>query len=336
MMDPDAAPVLDLIEAFRRSKTMFAAVELGIFDRVAERPATLGTLARDTGTEPHALERLLDACVGLGFLHRRGALYANTPIADEYLRRASPRSMTGYILYSNRALFPIWSHLEDALREGTHRWTQTFGLEGPLFSHFFRTDESMREFIAGMHGFGLLTSPAVVSAFDLGRFGSLADLGGATGHLAMAACAQYPAMRAVVFDLPRVAAIACEYTGRSEVAARVAVEAGDFFADPLPRAELYAVGRILHDWSEPKIRALLARIHDALPAEGGLLVAEKLLDPDKSGPVAAQMQSLNMLLVTEGRERTLGEYTALLREAGFRQVDGRRTGTPLDAVLAIK
>lgn len=29
---PDPTPVLDLIEAFRRSKTMFAAVELGVFD----------------------------------------------------------------------------------------------------------------------------------------------------------------------------------------------------------------------------------------------------------------------------------------------------------------
>jgi acetylserotonin O-methyltransferase len=43
-----------------------------------------------------------------------------------------------------------------------------------------------------------------------------------------------------------------------------------------------------------------------------------------------------MLVCTEGKERTLSEYAALLREAGFVSVDGRRTGTPLDAVLALK
>jgi acetylserotonin N-methyltransferase len=48
------------------------------------------------------------------------------------------------------------------------------------------------------------------------------------------------------------------------------------------------------------------------------------------------MQSLNMLVTTEGRERTLGEYTQLLRAAGFREVAGRWTGTPLDAILATK
>ena len=68
----------------------------------------------------------------------------------------------------------------------------------------------------------------------------------------------------------------------------------------------------------------------------GLLIAERLLDEDKSGPTPAQMQSLNMLICTEGKERTLSEYTALLREAGFASVEARRTGTPLDAVLAIK
>lgn len=48
-------------------------------------------------------------------------------------------------------------------------------------------------------------------------------------------------------------------------------------------------------------------------------------------------QSLNMLVQTRGRERSLGEYTALLREAGFAgQVRGVRTGCPLDAVLACK
>jgi acetylserotonin N-methyltransferase len=48
------------------------------------------------------------------------------------------------------------------------------------------------------------------------------------------------------------------------------------------------------------------------------------------------MQSLNMLVCTEGRERTLSEYRALLEAAGFRDVQGRVTSAPLDAVLAVK
>ena len=48
----------------------------------------------------------------------------------------------------------------------------------------------------------MLSSPTVVAAFDLRGFRRLVDLGGATGHLAIAACERYPELRAAVFDLP--------------------------------------------------------------------------------------------------------------------------------------
>jgi acetylserotonin N-methyltransferase len=48
------------------------------------------------------------------------------------------------------------------------------------------------------------------------------------------------------------------------------------------------------------------------------------------------MQSLNMLVCTEGRERSLAEYRELLQKTGFQNVQGRMTGSTLDAVFAVK
>jgi acetylserotonin O-methyltransferase len=332
----DPAPVLDLLSAFRRSKVMFAGVTLGVFDRLAAGPAPPAELARDLGLDADALGRLLDASVGLGLLTREGDRYANSPAAAAYLCSVSPHRLTGYLRYSDAVLWQLWAHLDDAIREGTHRWKQTYNLDGPIFDHFFRNDHEKREFLMGMHGQGQLSSPRVVEAFDLGRFRHLADLGGATGHLAVAACRRYPGLRAVVFDLPPVVPVAREWIASSEVADRVAVAGGDFFKDPLPEADLFALGRILHDWGEEKIRQLLRKVYERLPAGGALLVAEKLLDDDRSGPPWALVQSLNMLVCTEGKERTLPEYEVLLREAGFSRVEGRRTDSPLDAMLAVK
>ena len=333
---PDPAIVIDLIDGFRRSKTMFAAVALGVFDRLHAEPADAATLARDFRANPDAIERLLDACVGLGFLRKQAGTYSNQPVAETYLCRSSSRTLTGYILYSNKALYPMWGNLEDAVREGSHRWSQTFGLDGPIFDHFFKTDEDKREFLAGMHGFGLISSPCVAEAFDFSRFRRLVDLGGATGHLAVALCERNPNLHAMIFDLPRVIEVAKEYIGRATCRERMELVRGDFFSDPLPAADLFSLGRIVHDWSEPKIQSLLKKIFDRLPKGGALLLAERLLEDVKSGPVSAQMQSLSMLVCTEGKERTLAEYTALLRQAGFSSVHGRKTGTPLDAILACK
>jgi acetylserotonin N-methyltransferase len=333
---PDPAVILDLLEAFRRSKTMFAAIALGVFDALATGPLTSAELATRIGADAGALERLLDACVGLQLLNPTAGKYENTRVAATYLTKASPRRMTGYLNFSNDVMWKLWANLEDAVREGTHRWKQTYGWDGPIFSSFFKTDESRREFLMGMHGFGLISSPQVVAAFDLGRFRRLVDLGGATGHLAVAACERYADLRATIFDLPDALPLAKEIVGESRVADRIEFVAGDFFSDPLPAADVYALGRILHDWTEPKIVSLLKRIHDVLPADGAILIAEKLLLEDKSGPRWAQMQNLNMLACTEGKERTLGEYEQLLRQTGFGAVQGCRTAAPLDAILALK
>jgi acetylserotonin O-methyltransferase len=333
---PDPGVVLDLIEAFRRSKTMFAAVSLGVFDALDTGPQGSAELARSLKTNPDALGRLLDACVGLRLLDRKGDRYENTPSTRAYLTKSSPRRMTGYINFSNEIQWKLWANLEDAVREGTHRWTQTYGWDGPIFAHFFRTEEAKREFLMAMHGYGLISSPRVVEASDLGRFHRLVDLGGATGHLAIAACERYPNLKAVVFDLPDAVPLAQEIVGASAVAERIEVVGGDFFADVLPEGDLYAMGRILHDWAEDKILSLLTRIHDRLPSGGAVLIAEKLVMEDRSGPRWAQMQDLNMLTCTEGRERTLGEYAALLERVGFGEIQGYITSSPLDAVVAMK
>ena len=67
-----------------------------------------------------------------------------------------------------------------------------------------------------------------------------------------------------------------------------------------------------------------------------MLIAEKLFDEGKTGPLSALMQSLSMLVCTEGNERSLSDYTHLLCKAGFAQIEGNVSDPPLDAILALK
>ncbi len=333
---PSPSLVVDLLQGARRTKVMLAAVELGVFDALDGHAQSASQMAASLKCDTDALQRLLNALIGLGLLTREAELYANTPVAQVYLTSHSPRRMTGYLNYSNSVGWPMWGKLEDAVREGTSRWKQCYGWDEPIFSSFFKTEDSANEFLMGMHGFGVMSSPALVNAIDLSRFQHLVDLGGATGHLAIAACERYPHLTATVFDLPQAVALAQRITGESNVAKRLQVVSGDFFKDPLPQADLYSLGRILHDWNNAKIQLLLTKIFESLPAGGGLLIAEKMLNDDKSGPSWAQMQDLNMLLCTEGKERTLLEYSELLKSVGFSDISGCRTDTPIDGVLAIK
>src|SRR5580658_4128406 len=93
----DPGVVLDLLESFRRSKTMFAAVSLGVFDALEAGPESLSVLTESLKLNSDALERLLDACVGLQLLKRGAGVYENTPAASAYLCTESSSRLTGYI-----------------------------------------------------------------------------------------------------------------------------------------------------------------------------------------------------------------------------------------------
>uniref|UniRef100_A0A2R9BBA7 Acetylserotonin O-methyltransferase n=2 Tax=Pan paniscus TaxID=9597 RepID=A0A2R9BBA7_PANPA len=111
---------------------------------------------------------------------------------------------------------------------------------------------------------------------------------------------------------------------------------GDFFKDPLPEADLYILARVLHDWADGKCSHLLERIYHTCKPGGGILVIESLLDEDRRGPLLTQLYSLNMLVQTEGQERTPTQYHMLLSSAGFRDFQFKKTGAIYDAILARK
>ncbi len=306
----DPAPVLDLIDGFRRSQTLFAAVQLGIFDGL-----------RPDGPD---VQRLLDACASLGLLAKSDSGWANTEIADTYLRSESPSSLAGYVRFASAGLYLKWANLAEAVGGEAARKSNDLGsLETKPHAH--------RDFMDGMQGFGMLSSTHIASVFDLSAFSTFIDLGGSTGHLALAILERYPAMKAGVFDLPEVIETTKLYTGK-----KASLHAGNFFIDPLPPADLYGLGKVLHNCGEQNIAILLDRIYQALPPGGGLLVAERLLDEDRCGPVHVHMSSLNMLVASMGRERTFSEYRPYLLQAGFRAVEMRKTGAPVDAILALK
>lgn len=67
-----------------------------------------------------------------------------------------------------------------------------------------------------------------------------------------------------------------------------------------------------------------------------LLLAEMVLDDEKKNRSTALLQSLNMLVQTEGKERSGSEYQALLQQHGFANVKIRITGDLLDVILCVK
>ncbi|XP_015704070.1 acetylserotonin O-methyltransferase [Coturnix japonica] len=341
--DPDYPQIIfQYSNGFLVSKVMFTACELGVFDLLLEsgQPLSLDVIAACLGTSIMGMERLLDACVGLKLLavelRREGAFYRNTEISNIYLTKSSPKSQYHIMMYYSNTVYLCWHYLADAVREGRNQYERAFGISSKdLFGAMYRSEEEMLKFLAGQNSIWSICGRDVLTAFDLSPFTQICDLGGGGGALAQECVFLYPNCTVTIYDLPKVVQVARERLVPPEER-RIAFHEGDFFKDSIPEADLYILSKILHDWDDEKCRQLLAEVYKACRPGGGVLLVESLLNDDRSGPVETQLYSLNMLVQTEGKERTVAEYSELLGAAGFREVQVRRTRKLYDAVLGRK
>ncbi|KAL2081698.1 hypothetical protein ACEWY4_023551 [Coilia grayii] len=292
--------ILQYMEGFLISKTLFAACELGVFDHLetAERPLSAAEVAQGLGSSEDGTRRLLSACAGLELLTVQQC--NNQELAVVEVVR--------------------WRHV--TLRVKT-------------IPRGVGSDEEMLKFMHLMNSIWNICSKDVVTAFDLTPFKIIYDLGGCSGALAKQCTVAYPGSTVTIFDLPKVVHMSRKYFVSSQDK-RISFHEGDFFKDELPEANLYILARILHDWTDERSSELLDKVYRSCSPGGGVLLVEALLHEDGSGPLTAQLYSLNMLVQTEGRERKASEYACLLTAAGFTNIQVQRTGKIYDAILARK
>jgi hypothetical protein len=149
---------------------------------------------------------------------------------------------------------------------------------------------------------------------------SIVDAGTAQGDLITQIALANPHVEGIGFDLPEVAPIFEDYVADNELTARVRFEAGSFFTDPLPKADVVTMGHILHDWDLEEKRLLIRRAYEALPQGGAYIVYDSLIDDERRSNAFGLMMSLNMLIETPGGfDYTGADCCGWMLEAGFRE-----------------
>ncbi|XP_070538579.1 acetylserotonin O-methyltransferase-like [Ptychodera flava] len=334
--------LFDLITGFQKSKVLFTACELGVFDILAkdDKSKTAVQLANEMSTDADATERFLNACVSLGLLKKswdndQNALYANTEMATKHLSSGADSSLKGLMQFVNRTTWPLMTNLEHAVREGKDQRRRAFGADGEkLYERVYSDEKSTLNFLGGMHGFAMMAAKAVARAFDLSEFGTVCDFGGGSGALANELSLVYPGMSVTVLDLPPVVNASKHFLPKDTAERKVRFLAGDFFVDDLPKADLYVFSLIFHNWSDTKIQQLLGKLHKVMKPGDAVLVAEHLFNDEKTGPPEAAMRCMMMLAGTEGRERSAKEYSRILEASGFGNIKIERTGSFQEVIMA--
>jgi hypothetical protein len=339
--DPERrdSPVEEAFELVGRvwsSQLLYTAIELGIFERLADGPTTADEVARDLSLDADKTYRLLRALDCYDVVdespQRRFTL---APVGECFLAD-HPDSVRAHLRFARSPEYvSAMLHLSDIVREGDpNGFVREFdcGLyeyaeEHPAFGNTvsaFMTARLRRE------------TDEVLDALDVADFeqcSHLCDVGGGHGYLLARLLETHPHLQGTVLDLPGVVAESDRHAAPEVgVTDRCRYVAGDMFED-VPAADRYLLKEVLHNWGDEECVEILSTVHDDAPDDGRVFVVEAIVPGPEIDHFSKQLD-MPMMVLLGGRERTEREYVSLLNQAGWEHVETYETSSERASVLS--
>jgi hypothetical protein len=336
----DPSHIMQVGMGFWASKTLLSAVELGLFTALGSDAMSASQIAETLGLHARAVPDFPDALVALALLDREGegsdALYRNTDATAVFLDSSSPDYIGGILEMANARLYRFWGELTEALQTGQPQ-NEIKQNGKPMFEELYSDPDRLEQFMNAMSGISLGPFQALAEKFDFSNYNSLCDVGGATGQLSCIVAKRHPHMSCASHDLPIVEPIAARTIERAGLTDRVSTEAGDFFTDPLPQADVITMGMILHDWNTERKMHLIRAAYDALPEGGAFIAVENLIDDARRENAFGLLMSLNMLIeFGDAFDFTGADFAGWCKDVGFSNVEVLPLTGPASAAIAYK
>jgi O-methyltransferase domain len=310
------APLLSMLWGIHISRCVYAAAELGIADALADGPQSSDALATSTGMHEPSLYRVLRLLAALGvFEEHDGRRFALTAMGARLCTGAQPGMRSWAVMLEALGGVRPFAPIVETIRTGVPGFELEFGSD--LFAFLGQDPGAAAIFDAAMaeRTGGYATS--VADGHDFSDVRTIADVGGGDGTLLVEILRRHRHLSGILFETPSVAARANAVHRATDIGGRCEVLAGDFFTC-VPSVDCHLLANVLHDWDDTRSIEILRRCRRAMRGAGRVLIVERLIPEDGSDPLPTLLSDINMLVLTGGRERSNGEYGALLRAAGLR------------------
>ena len=311
------ALLMEMANAFRLSRIILTANELGIFDMLAHDANSSDWVAAQLQTHPRATDRLLNALVAVGLLHKHEDLFNNTDFSAKFLVKASPAYLGGLSL-SNQT-WKTWSTLTDVMYKGT-----SIVMESSINE---RTNEWRESFIAAMHTRAGQQAIEAASVLDLSATRKMLDVGGGSGAFSYAMIRQNPSITATIFDLPNIIPLTRKYIQSSGFEGQLDTNTGDYLVDDFGSGyDLVFMSAIIHINSPEENLLLIRKGTEALNVGGQFVILDHIMNDDRTEPSVGAVFALNMLVGTvHGDTYTENEISSWMRDAGLTDIVCKET-----------
>jgi hypothetical protein len=311
---------------------LYVAAELRLADLLSGGPHTTEKLVARTGANADALTRVLRGLAVLGIVSMHNHTVTLTELGHALRSDVPGSTYAAARLMGNPVAIQAWTGLLHTVQTGRPAFDHVFGTD--FGSYFTQTPGLAQIFDAFMGGITANVAPAVVDAYDFSTLATIVDVGGNDGTLLRAILKANPSTRGFVFDLPHAQPLAERGIAADGLDTRCRFVAGNFFEPgSIPTADAYLLKSVLHDWDDAQCVSILEHVRAAMQPESKLLIVERAMPSDGIEPEVV-MSDLTMLVMATGRERTAGEYRALLERSGLKLERVMPTGTTVNVLEA--
>jgi len=224
-------------------------------------------------------------------------------------------------MFGSESFWQTFACLAECIKTGQNAYQILYGLDYS-FAYYEQHPDFARIFDDAMSAVSAFTGPAAAEAYDFARISHVIDIGGGHGRVLASILKAYPHLRGTLFDLPRVVERAPSLLAKEEVADRCDVVGGDMLTSVPAGGDLYLLCQVIHDWDDEHASNVLQACRRAMAPAAKLVILDRVMPERIEANPAVQanvLLDLRMLVGTRGgRERTAGEFAALLRATGLR------------------
>src|SRR5579864_822524 len=250
---------------------------LGIPDLVEAGAKSADELARETGTDPDALYRLMRATAAAGVLAEDpDGKFRQTPMSAVLRSDAVPSLRAMAMVTTEEWQMRGCERLDYCVRTGKQAPEAVYGK--PIFQYFQENPKVAATFNEAMTNMSTVESPAVAEAYDFSGIHSIVDVGGGYGLLLATILKRNPQMRGTLYDQPHVMEGA-ESGPLTPMLDRCTLAEGDMFSSVPAGADAYIMKYIIHDWPDDKCLKILRACRAGVTDGGKLLVVDNVIKP---------------------------------------------------------
>jgi ubiquinone/menaquinone biosynthesis C-methylase UbiE len=309
-----------------------AAVSNKVFDTLANGPKTAEEVSKTTGSSNRGLGAIMNALVGLELLSKNGNKYSLTPESEAFLLSNKPGTLAGFFPMNMKRLIPLWLKLDEIVRTGCP--AEARNQEGPGTEFF---TELVENIIPMSYGAVQVLGDALKLADTKNEIRVL-DLASGSGIWGIVLAQKSPHVQVTAVDWSGMISTTKRITKKFGVADRFKFIEGDLLETDFGKDyDVATLGHILHSEGEERSRQLLKKTFGTLKSSGTIVIAEWLVNDERTEPLPSLMFAVQMLVNTEkGDTFSFNEIKSWLEEAGFKNVRTLEAPGPSPLVLATK